>query len=261
MAGLFDKQADLYLDARPTYPSEWYSKLAGITLRRDLAWDVGTGNGQAALSIAEHYDRVIATDVSESQLKLAMPNPKVVYHHTPPSMTDDELVDLIGGENSVDLITVAQAVHWFDLPRFYALATRLLRKPSGVIAVWCYSDVVVNQEFDAVLKRFHTETLPFWKYPNIQYLFDAYKTLPFPFEGVGMGSEGEPMELEMPTTTAFEGIVRMLRSWSAVVAAKDKGFDLLSENVVRELETAWGGSRLVRNVVYKAFMLAGRVRV
>ncbi|VVB12673.1 unnamed protein product [Arabis nemorensis] len=129
MAGLFDKQADLYLDARPNYPAEWFSKLANLTDHHALAWDAATGNGQAALAVADHYERVIATDLSESQLKLATPHPKIDYRHIPSSMTDDELVELIGGENSVDLITVAQAVHWFDLPKFYAIAKRVLRKP------------------------------------------------------------------------------------------------------------------------------------
>lgn len=211
--------------------------------------------------VADHYERVIATDESESQLKVATPHPKIDYRHTPSSMTDDELVELIGGENSVDLITVAQGVHWFDLPRFYAVATRVLRKPGGIIAVWGYNDVLVTPEFDAVQYRFHAQTLPYWKYPNIQHIFDSYEALPFPFESVGMGSEGKPLKLEMPKTTSFEGIIRMIKSWSAIVTAKEKGVDLLPESLVRELETAWGGPDLIRPVVYKAFMIAGKVRV
>lgn len=211
--------------------------------------------------VADHYERVIATDISEPQLKLATPHPKIDYRHTPSTMTDDELVELIGGESSVDLITVAQAVHWFDLSRFYAVAKRVLRKPGGIIAVWGYNDVVVSPEFDEVQYRFHAQTLPYWKYPNIQHVFDAYGALPFPFESVGMGSEGEPLMLEMPKTTSFEGIVRMFKSWSAIVTAREKGVELLPESLVRELETAWGGADLIRNVVYKAFMIAGKVSV
>ncbi|KAL9809965.1 hypothetical protein AtNW77_Chr5g0094441 [Arabidopsis thaliana] len=65
----------------------------------------------------------------------------------------------------------------------------------------------------------------------------------------------------MPKTTSFEGIIRMFKSWSAIVTAREKGVELLPESLVRELETAWGGSDLVRSVVYKAFMIAGKVRV
>ncbi|XWS29927.1 hypothetical protein CRYUN_Cryun24cG0072600 [Craigia yunnanensis] len=260
MAGLFDKQADLYLDARPTYPSEWYSMLAARTLHHSLAWDVGTGNGQAAIGVAEHYEQVIASDVSEAQLKHAIPHPQVKYLYAPLSISDDELLASIGGENSVDLVTVAQAVHWFDLPKFYSLVTRLLRKPGGVLAVWCYNDIIVSPTFDPVMKRFHDTTLPYWN-PNIQYLFDGYRTLPFPFENVGLGSEGQPLALDIPKKLSFEGFLRMVRSWSAMVTAKNQGVDLLSEMVVKELESAWGGSDLVRSIAYKAFMLAGKVKL
>ena len=197
--------------------------------------------------------------MSEAQLKLAMPHPRVRYLHTPLSITDDELVALIGGEDSVDLVTVAQALHWFDLPKFYSLVTRLLRKPGGIIVVWGYYDIVVSPIFDPVMKHFHDTTLPYWN-PKIQYIFDAYKTLPFPFESVGLGCEGKPQPLDIPKETSFEGFLRMLRSWSSVTTATDQGVDLLSESVVREFESAWGGPTLVRSVIYKGFMLAGKVK-
>ncbi|XP_039155179.1 putative methyltransferase DDB_G0268948 [Eucalyptus grandis] len=259
MAGLFDKQAEIYADARPTYPREWYQKLAALTPRQALAWDVGTGNGQAALGVAEHYQQVIATDVSESQLNYAIPHPRVQYMHTPPSISDDELLATVGGENSVDLITVAQAIHWFELPKFYSLLNRVLRKPEGVIAVWGYQAIQVSPTFDPILKKFLDATLPYWN-PNVRYVFDQYKTLPFPFESVGLGSEGNPVALDIPTEVSFEGILGILRSWSAVAMAKEQGVELLSEGVVREFERAWGDTKLVRNVVYKAFMLAGKVK-
>ncbi|GAB2287229.1 hypothetical protein Dimus_021611 [Dionaea muscipula] len=259
MAGLFDKQADLYLVARPDYPKEWYSWLADRTLRHSLAWDAGTGNGQAAIAVAEHYEQVIATDVSEAQLEQAMHHPRVKYLHLPLSMSEDHTVNSIGSENSIDLITVAQAVHWFDLSSFYSIAKRLLRKPGGIIAVWGYNDVLVSPTFDPVMKRFHDTTLPYW-HPNIQPLFNGYKTMPFPFDGVGLGSEGEPLPLDIPKELSFHGFLGMLSSWSAVITAKEKGVDLLPDQMVEELENAWGGSELIKPVVYKAFMLAGKVR-
>ena len=198
--------------------------------------------------------------MSEAQLKLALPHPHVQYLHTPLSITDDELVALIGGENSVDLVTVAQAVHWFDLPKFYSLVTHLLRKPGGVIAVWGYNDIVVSPIFDPIMKRFHDTTLPYWN-PNIQHIFDAYKALPFPFESVGLGCEGKPQQLDIPQEVSFEKFLNMLRSWSPVNTAKDQGVDLLSESVVKELESAWGGPTLIRSITYKGFMLAGKVKL
>lgn len=260
MAGLFDKQAEIYQDARPTYPKKWYLMLADHTPLHSIAWDVGTGNGQAAVGVAEYYDQVIATDVSEAQLKHALRHPRVKYLQTPLSLSNDELLTMLGGEDSIDLVTVAQAVHWFDLPSFYSLVTRLLRKPGGVLAVWTYNDIVVSSTFDPIMKRFHDTTLPFWN-PKIQYVFDGYKTLPFPFESIGLGSEGKPMPLDIPKELSFDMFLGMLRSWSAVTTAKEQGVDLLNEGMVKEFENAWGGTKLVRSVTYKAFLLAGKVKM
>ncbi|KAF8011756.1 hypothetical protein BT93_I0021 [Corymbia citriodora subsp. variegata] len=258
MAGQFDKQAETYLQARPTYPGEWYSMLAARTSHHSLAWDVGTGNGQAALGVAEHYEQVIATDISEAQLSFAMPHPRVRYVHTPESMSEDEMVALMGGENRVDLITVAIAVHWFDLPKFYKLAKRLLRKPGGILAVWTYNNMIVSPEFNTISKRLHEKSLPFW-HANTKYAFDGYRSLPFPFESVGLGHEGEPLQLDIPKELLFEGYLKFLKSSSGFASAKEQGVDLLSEEVIKELESSWGGPNKVRTVTYKAFMLAGTV--
>ncbi|KAK9735524.1 hypothetical protein RND81_04G210300 [Saponaria officinalis] len=260
MAGLFDKQADLYVEARPDYPNEWYSWFADRTPNHSLAWDVGTGNGQAAVAVAEYYDQVIATDISEAQIKRAIHHPRVKYLHNPSTFSNNELTTLLGPENSFDLITVAQAVHWFDLEIFYKTANRFLKKPGGILAVWCYNDVVVSPTFDPIMTRFHKTTLPYWN-PKIQYVFDGYKTLSFPYEDVGLGKEGEPMELEIPKTVSFSGFIGMLRSWSAVVKAKESGVDLVNDDVVKDMAVAWGGCEVVREVVYKAHMLVGRVGV
>ncbi|PKI79429.1 hypothetical protein CRG98_000176 [Punica granatum] len=260
MAGPFDKQAELYPDARLNYPEEWFSLLASRTLRRSLAWDVGTSNGQAAVTVAEHYDLVIGTDIDEAQLKCAMAHPRVRYLHTPLFLSEDDLITRIGSENLVDLVTVVHAVHWFDLSSFYSAAIQALRKPGGIIALWCYSGVEVDSTFDPVMKKFHDTTLPYWD-SRMQYVFDGYKTLPFPFESVGLGSEGEPFELDIPKEMSFEWFLGTLRTWSAVAVAKERGVDLLPESVVKEFETAWGGPGLVRSVVYKAFALVGSVKL
>ncbi|XP_043720706.1 putative methyltransferase DDB_G0268948 [Telopea speciosissima] len=254
---------EIYVNARPTYPSEWYSKLAALTPNRTLVWDAGTGNGQAAIGVAEHYEQVIATDVSEGQIKHAMPHPKVRYVHAPLSMSEDELVSLIGGEGSVDLVTVAEAVHWFDLPSFYSLVNRVLRKPEGIIAVWGYKHFTLNPVFDSVMNRFIETAMPYFN-PNYLYIRDSYRTLPFPFESVGFGSEGNPLMLDLPQELSFDGLLKLLSSWSALKTAKERGVDLLTEDVVKEFESAWGShdhSNLTRTVNRKAFMIAGKPRI
>ncbi|KAK9996997.1 hypothetical protein SO802_021683 [Lithocarpus litseifolius] len=205
MAGLYDKQFDFYVDARPTYPTEWYSILAALTPDHSLAWDVSTGNGQVAIGVAEHYEQVVGTDVNEARLKLAMPHPSIRYLHSPISIPDDELVDLTGGENSVDLVTMATAIYSLEFPKFYTIVKRLLKKPGGC--------------------------------------------------------EGEPRQLDMSMELSLENLLKISRSWSSVTMAKDQGVDLLSESVVKEFESAWGAPTLVRSVIFKSFMLAGKVRL
>ncbi|KAM3237189.1 putative methyltransferase DDB [Capsicum annuum] len=261
MAGSFDKHAQLYSDVRPTYPREWFSMLAKLTTHHSLAWDVGTGNGQAAVRVAEHYEKVIATDIGKDLLRHAQKHPGIQYFHTPLSMSDEELVSIAGGDNSVDLITVATAVHWFDLPRFYSIANRVLRKPGGIIAVWSYAMMSVSPEFDQKMKSFLDSTQPYWHSNILKFVFGGYKTLPFPFESVGLGSEGEPIQLEMKKEVSFEGFLGWLKSWSATVTAKEKGVDLLTDKLVKEIQEAWGEPKLVRPVVYNTFMLVGKVKV
>ncbi|KAK9111501.1 hypothetical protein Scep_019020 [Stephania cephalantha] len=259
--GLYDKQAEVYLSVRPKYPREWFSMLSALTPHHSLAWDAGTGNGQAAIDVAEFYDEVVATDVSEPQISLSMPHPKVKYIHTPPSMSDDELIAMFGGEGLVDLVTVASAVHWFDLPRFYSVVKRLLRKPGGIIAVWSYRHFTIDgapPSLELTMRRFIESALPFWN-QGVSYVINEYKTLPFPFESVGLGSKGEPLMLEMKQEASFEVCLGVIKSWSVISTAKEQGMDLLNEGVVKELETAWGGTDVIRTLNYKTFMLVGKV--
>ncbi|KAL3718062.1 hypothetical protein ACJRO7_003237 [Eucalyptus globulus] len=260
MQGPYDQVAKGYVATRPQYPDEWFSKLSTLTSRHALAWDAGTGNGQAAIAIAEHYERVFATDTSEPMLKQGIPHPRVQYLYTLSSLSEDETVAMLGGENSVDLITVATAVHWFDIPKFYSIAKRVLRKPGGVIAVWTYTGMIgATPEFERILRRLREACKPYWK-PGIQYVFEEYQNLPFPFESVGLGCEGQPAHLEMSREISFETFLSRLRTSSAVSTAKQNGVDLLTDDVVKEFETAWGGSDSVRTVKLKVFMLAGTVK-
>ena len=126
---------------------------------------------------------MIATDVSKEQLEMAQKHPKVTYAFTPPVMTDEELYSIVGKEGSVDLVTVATAVHWFDLETFYSQVKRVLRKPGGVIAVWSYLNPSVSHVVVALYEDFFELTMPYW-IPKIKYMFDGYKTLPFPFKSV-----------------------------------------------------------------------------
>ncbi|GKV41703.1 hypothetical protein SLEP1_g49201 [Rubroshorea leprosula] len=126
MANLYINQAKHYAVGRPGYPKQLFQYIASKTPSHDLAWDVGTGTGQAARSLAELYKNVVATDTSPTQLEHATKLPNIRYQHTPPTMSLEELQQkVVATESSVDLVTVATAMHWFDLPKFYEQVVNL----------------------------------------------------------------------------------------------------------------------------------------
>jgi ubiquinone/menaquinone biosynthesis C-methylase UbiE len=131
----FSKQAADYVKFRPLYPRELFEYLGSVAPSRQLAWDCGTGNGQAAVGLATLFDRVIATDASEKQISNAQPNERVEYRLAPAETSGLE-------SGTVDLIMVAQALHWFDLDRFYAEARRVLKpkRPPGCVSLQPVAD-------------------------------------------------------------------------------------------------------------------------
>ncbi|WZZ18082.1 hypothetical protein YC2023_111171 [Brassica napus] len=258
MVTLTEKQANEYLNARPTYPTIWYKVLAGRTSNHKVAWDVGTGNGQAALGVADYYQRVVATDIDEKPMSIAKPHPNVTYLHTPASMSDDELVSKLGGENSIDLIVAAQSLHYFDLKRFYAIVRRVLRKEGGTIAVWVYNDLVVTPKVDAIMKRLVDSTKPY-RNLKMNLAFDGYKEIEFPFKNIRLGTQGRPKALEIPHKLSLDGYLGFFKSWQPLVKAKEQGAELLKPSMINEFKEAWGDQNQVKDVAYRAFMLAGKL--
>src|ERR1043166_9820982 len=141
----FSAQASDYAKFRPGYPSELFEYLGSVAPSRTLAWDCATGNGQAAVELAEVFDRVIATDASEKQIANAQPDARVEYRVAPAENSGLE-------SGTVDLIMVAQALHWFDLPRFYDEARRVL-KPNGALAASAYRFFHIAPEIDELVNH------------------------------------------------------------------------------------------------------------
>lgn len=174
-------------------------------------------------------------------------------------MTDEELFSIVGEEGSVDLVTVATAVHWFDLESFYSQVKRVLRKPGGVIAVWSYFFPSISPAVDAVCKDFMESANPY-RNSKGQRALERYKTLPFPFEPVlenGQGSEGNPMEMEMDIQMSLDKCLAMFKSSSIVTAAKDEGVELVNETVSRKLKEAWGNENAIYTCKCPVYLLAG----
>lgn len=229
----FSGHAGAYARFRPQYPASLFAWLASVAPGRERAWDCATGNGQAAIALAAHFAEVIATDASEAQVANARPHPRVTYRVAPAERSGIE-----GG--SVDLIAVAQAVHWFDIPAFFAEAERVLR-PGGVLAVWAYLVFRTNPEIDAVVDHLYADIVgPYWP-PDRAMVARGYADLEMPFPPV------EAPAVEMDAEWTLDDAIGYLGTWSATqrfVAAQ--GYDPVA-TVRDDLARVWGpGTQHVR---------------
>lgn len=258
MANLFIEQASLYAAARPDYPASLFAFLASLSPHHGCAWDVGTGSGQAAIAIAELYESVIATDTSEAQLQHARQKDNIKYMHTPADMTREDVEKIVGGEGSIDLVTVAQALHWFDLENFYGHVKHVLRKPGGIFAAWCYTEPCVSSEVDKIFWEYYKESGPYWD-PARAHVDDEYRSLSFPFEPV-LGLKGtEPIRFDSKKEMTVDAYLTYLGSMSVLQCARHKGVELLPESRKNALREAWGEG--VRTVTYPVFLRVGTVAV
>ena len=200
----FSTRSALYAAARPGYPLELFAALAALPARRQLALDCGTGNGQAAAGLARHFAQVVAIDGSPEQLRHAMPVTNVDYRCAPAESTG------LAAE-SVDLVTAAQALHWFDIPAFFSEAQRVLAR-GGAIAVWGYGDPWLDDPaLQAILHEFNRGTVEaFWP-PERQLLLDGYRTVAFPFEEIGMP------ELRLEHSWTLRQLINLISTWSATI--------------------------------------------
>ncbi|MBI3575411.1 MAG: class I SAM-dependent methyltransferase [Gammaproteobacteria bacterium] len=241
----FSKQADDYAKYRPVYPTALFDYLALQAAERKLAWDCGTGNGQAALGLAAYFDCVIATDPSESQVRNATPHPKVLYKVAPAEKTDI-------ADGTVDLITVAQALHWFDLNHFYAEACRVL-KPAGVLAAWCYGLNEIESGIDEIVRRYYRDVVgPYWP-PERHLIDERYRTIPFPF------AELTPPAFHMEAQWNLDEYLGYLGTWSATQRYRQQqGTDPLPA-LRAELLHVWSAPQAKRVVKWPIHLRIGKV--
>ncbi len=241
----FSGHATGYAQARPTYPAELYTWLATTCAQSDLAWDAGCGNGQAALHLTPWFAHVIATDPSAAQIAQAPPHPQIDFRVEPA-----EEPTLAAG--SVDLVTVAQALHWFDLERFYASVTRTSR-PGGVIAVWTYGLSNVDAAVDHAFMSLYDDVLgPYWPAER-RHVENGYAELPFPFRAIEAPAFAMECRWTLPQYLAYLG------TWSAtqryVRARGEDPVAMLADKFAR----AWGDPRQPRLVRWPLGLRVGRI--
>ena len=239
----FSGHAAAYAEARPTYPPELFAWLATESPGRACAWDCATGNGQAAIALAEHFDHVIATDASAEQLRHAFPHPRIEYRRA-----RAETPDLPPA--SIELIIAAQAVHWLDRKRFYATATRTLRE-GGLIAVWCYSLFQLDPDIDGVIAELYEDVVgPYWP-PERRLIDEHYRSLEFPF------TEIPAPEFQMRQSWTLNQVLDYLHTWSAVQRYMRREERDPVQLVASEIMRLWGAA-VRREVRWPLFLRAGR---
>jgi SAM-dependent methyltransferase len=240
----FSAHAVDYAKFRPRYPKELFRWLASVAPSTELAWDCATGNGQAAVALAEAFERVIATDASEKQIGNAEAHARVEYRVAPAENSGIEL-------HTVDLITVAQALHWFDLARFDTEARRVL-KPEGVLAAWAYKLAQIEPAIDRVVNRYYAEVVgAYW--PAERVLIEKFEDLEFPFPEIAAPP------FEMTAEWNAEHLIGYLRTWSATqrfMAANQR--DPLKD-VEENLRSAWGDADQLRPVVWPLVVRVGHL--
>lgn len=240
----FSGHAGIYQRYRPGYPPALFEFLSSLTARHEIALDCATGNGQAALALTSHYDQVVACDGSIAQLANARRHSRIVY-------LANLAEKLAVRARCVDLVTAAQAAHWFDFGRFYPEVARVLRA-GGLVAFWTYEKFHVEPAIDAIIDVFYRDVVGVFWPPERRYVEEGYRTLPFPF------AELPAPEFHLQTDWDLDTVMGYLATWSAVQRYRgDRGHDPLPA-LRRRLESVWGQAERTRSVEWPIHLRVGR---
>lgn len=249
---LFSSNSKEYASSRPTYPRSLFEFLVGLVQYRNLAWDCATGNGQAAVFLSEYFEQVIASDASKEQIENAQPRNNIRYEVFPAERTTL-------ANNSIDLITIAQALHWFDLNDFYKEAKRVLRKDDdggggGVIAAWAYGVHSISPEIDNITRLLYEDILGSYWPKDRKIVEDKYQDIPFPFQKI----DTPVFQIELDWT--MSELVGYLYTWSSVQKFIGKNNSDPIKQVYADLVAAWGDKNTwhKRRVVLPIYMRVGR---
>ena len=221
----FSTQAKEYSKYRPHYSQEVIDYIVSFVKEHNEALDVATGNGQVAGKLSDYFDKVYAIDISTKQLDNAIQKDNIIYSEQPAEHTNFS-------DKQFDLITVAQAIHWFDFDAFYKEVYRIL-KPDGVFAVLGYGQFSMNPDSNRIVTDFYENTIgPYWD-PERIYVDENYTTIPFPFE------ELEAKQFSIEFTWEFEHLIGYLDTWSAVQHYIKKNGTNPIDSIREELKASW----------------------
>lgn len=236
----FSRVAPGYRKYRPRYPTGLFDYLAASTSRHRLAWDCATGSGQVARLLASRFELVCATDASSDQLANAVWHPRILYRRAPATSTP--LADA-----SVDLVTVGQALHWFDTTKFFAEVRRVLRR-GGIVAVWSYGVVRVGPAIDALLDHVYRDVLGTWWPPERRLIDAGQDGLRVPF------AELPAPEFRMTECWTRDEFVGYLGTWSAVTRYREANGEDPLDDFVSDLALLWPGGGARRTVTWPLYL-------
>lgn len=243
----FSHDSAEYRRARPEYPNTLFEQLVALAPGRDLAWDCATGNGQAAVALTAFFDRVVATDASPEQLSQATPHERITYRE---AMAHDSGIEA----GTVDLVTVAAALHWFAEEPFFE-EVRRVAKPGAVLAAWSYgARVQVTPKVDEAVIRFAADVLgPYWP-PGFYHNLQQYRSLPFPFEALDAPSVDAVVEWSL------DDLVANIKTWSGYRLYVEAEGRAPAEELDAALRPAWGDPNERRTVRWPLHFKVGRIR-
>jgi SAM-dependent methyltransferase len=241
----FSSHSSGYAAYRPTYPPALVTFLAGIAPRTKRAIDCGCGNGQLSVLLASRFTQVVAVDASAAQIAAAQPHDRVVYRVAPADRTGEP-------DAGADLLTVAQAAHWFALDQFYEEVRRVLR-PRGVVALITYGILDVEGDIKPLVDDFFFQVIgPYWP-PEREHVNSGYRQLAFPFE------ELEPATLSIDVSWTLPEFIGYIETWSAVrEAEKAVGREPIL-TFTDALARVWGAPDRRRGIRWPLSMRVGRV--
>jgi ubiquinone/menaquinone biosynthesis C-methylase UbiE len=241
----FSTQAKEYSKNRPKYPKELFVYLSSLVNEHKTAWDCATGNGQAAIGLEPYFDKIIATDASSSQIDHAELHPKIEYR-TATAENSGLLSD------SIDLLTVATAIHWINSELFFPEVKRIV-KNGGVIAVWTYSECMINEEIDVISKYYTHDIVGKYWAPEIKKAWDFENKILLPFETI------DTPDFEFHLNWDLNDYLKFLYTWSATHNyLKETGNNPI-ELVYDEFLNAWKDKDVKRDVKLDLILKAGRI--
>lgn len=240
---LFSDKSDLYASARPHYPADVFDYLANLCSETQLAWDCGCGSGQAAIDLVTRFGSVYASDVSKEQIANAKQHPRIDYN-----VTSSECTEIL--DKSVDLVCVAQALHWFDYATFWPEVTRVL-KPGGLFSAFAYKLPSIDSQIDKLIQQQIMEVIePYWA-PQNQLIADDYRDITFPFKKI------DAPKFHMQTNWNLDELFAVIHTFSATRRCMDKLGDAFFKQAYLATKEKWGNQQTKRKIDFDFVFYVG----